>query len=349
MTNADAIRHSKPYWASPNDAANYKKAKELAASTVFMNSEFPTELSAFETQLFLRHGSSHILHTPTMGCALVDAVTAAFATTSLGVWVAMESTPVAIANHGEVLVNWKGKVKSLTSNRVEYQAIHQAFKPTMPLYVYGTLQSYNANAGLITIGVPAITAITGAVENIRLKAGIEENIPFAFGVANNKWNLTSKKGAETYQNSGKAASVILHETEKSGNCDFCLVLDAKDSSLDELAKAINSLQKIAGGSVFNLNITQVPPKKGYQWLARLDKYQDDKIAQVLQRYAEKRSMPMLVGYRLLQAPSSKSGLRNSDYLHAYSEGIYAPVTYMQSPVFWQYQQNNDLCFADILN
>ena len=135
LSNADALPYSRLYWAAPNNAADYKTAKEAAVTAVFVPDHFPSTVSAFEAQLYLRNGGSHILHTPTMGCALVDAINKLFTPSAvqgwrgyegstisdrkknLGVWIKMESNPVAIANHGEIAAAWKGGVKALVAMR----------------------------------------------------------------------------------------------------------------------------------------------------------------------------------------------------------------------------------------
>lgn len=371
LSNADAIRYSKQFWAAPTNAADMPAAK-LAAEAANKSRKaveecFPPSLSYADKQLFMKTERGYVLHTPAIGCALLHAMNALLkADISAATAINHQPIPAAWANHGEVMLANHGKLRAVSIGNNQTKGFNANYKHTdsegkmtgIFLVIEGVVQGFNANSGLIAVGVPSITAIHGLIDSWAM--GIEssliksiKSIKFAFGIKKESWSSASIKGTNnTPDVKSKADMPMIAYSEKKGDCEFRIILSANsmwDTSAEKalLEKiqehAVSGSWRLAGGTVFDLAVkkaTEISPD-GFAYL-KAGQYSIDPIQEAVQAAKNRESFPIMVGYRLLEEPKLKTGLRDGKTPHAFSEALYLPCTFSRSPAFWSYCFTNDI-------
>jgi hypothetical protein len=368
------VRKKKEIWASPLNAA---KIKEFMSS----NSEntcdetFQKLLPAIEAinlkQLLIplnnwRDGD-YIAVSPTTSLGLINEVFNRLKEQNLPYlnW-KIQPNRMSLPNHGETLVSQGGIVRMLR------RGIRQTEKSNWQgdfVQLSARCEKMNISSGMVAVGLPAITAIGGAIHAIERKTGFD--IDFAIGLRNVQWIFGVPK--ITTWNSGKDGRAIspnvlpsasYSKEEVCGNCHLVLLLKS-DGDLNIIADALSSLHKIAGGSLFDtevtVNINSKPAIASYlqdasNHIASILNLKQDKDvldaalenygldgAWVDNKWTQLKNSHTLNhnGYAFLEKPNLRIGGREN-YKHCWSEPVFTLLkqSSMNKKCFWRRQSSN---------
>ena len=368
LSNASALEFSKKYWAAPTNAADMPAAKvvaDLANDNDEVAEYFPESLSVADKQMFLKTKEGYVLHTPAIGCALVDAVNSAL-TAIKATWINHQPTVAAWGNHGEIMVKNHGRLRVVDVGEDSNREFTKRFKSTdgsasatadtapaaagnyVFLKITGQLQSFNANAGLISVGIPAMTAIAGTVDHLIFNAKSKDTsvVKFAIGLKNSRWSSSNIKGTNSTRDvASKATIPFVNFSEKRGDCAISLIISAPINVIRKIRKYTkNHAFKLAGGDLFDVNISYsrngFQNNDEYEYLTQYGEYSVNAIEELVEAAQNRVAFPLQVGFRLLEQPKARKGRRDLRKNHAFSEPIYLPCSFTRQPVFWYYDFND---------
>lgn len=263
----------------------------------------------------------------------------------------LQPTPAAMANHGEVVLMQSGQVRlfvrSVKSIRVPASDWTGDF-----VQITALCDGINLDNGMLSAGIPAVTAIGGAVHVIERETGLD--IDFAIGIQHSNKHRGIQKIAgvrngagRTYANGripGKGfVSVPAYDSsEIVGVARIVLLLrTASVDALDSIAEAAKKLTRIAGGTLFDVEIKTVTnghaPKATYltEHHAPIIPFSDALYA-AIGNYKQWRLgvVPVMTGYALLEDPQERRNARAK--LHAWAEPVFSQVRFsvMSEDAFW---------------
>lgn len=313
------------YFAAPTNAADIRTFRELAE---YQNSqqtpideigvELPTIQDGRITQVLLPYADDYVSITPVSSLALMNAVN--YATLERRHMQAIQPVVASIANHGDPVCAFKGYTK-LINNWISKDTEESNLESPVVLLTGRCERIVLAN-GYITAGLPALTAIGGAVHVLERQTGFK--IPFAFGIKNRTGLQGAKLGQlnnrehRTNTDSGKKA---IFSYEVTANADIAIAL--KFESLADAEKIIDAcklLQRLAGGHLFDVEARITSEIPGYNWYSKIDDpYKCATFDQFIHAVNEGYSL-IQTGFALLESPSAKKMSRLG--LHAWAEPIF---------------------------
>ena len=344
LTNVDAVGSSKLLWASPKNAADYKKAISLVYSNPKVIESFPDSLDTWQKQLYLKNESDEwFLHTPVTGCALLDAINAELQfkdkdAKNKHFTINHQPLPIARANHGEVITSNGALLRCIPMFSNYYQS--KPVKIKHSIIIKGKVQGYNSNSGLISMGIPSLTAVLGLIDMLCLHTHIKPS--FAFGTKNVNLNFSSIKGNNSERGIAKNKLTVpmLSYSEKKATCDFSLIIMLKNKKdYDYLKSKTSKIHKLAGGDIFDIEVVEETPEN-YRWVSEYKCYNKNKLKMVINDHIERKAFPMLTGFRLLEEPNVKKSIRDKNCKHAFSEPVFTRCTNTLNPFFWAYSSND---------
>lgn len=313
------------YFAAPTNAADIRTYRELAeyensqqTSIEDMGIALPGIQDGRITQVLLPYADDYVSITPVCSLGLMNAVN--HATLERRRMQAIQPVVASIANHGDPVCAYKGYTK-LINNWINKDPDETELESGVVLLTARCERIVLAN-GYITSGLPALTAIGGAVHVLERQTGL--NIPFAFGIKNRTGFQDAKLGQlnnrehRTNTNTGKKA-IFSHEV--TANADIAIAL--KFDSLADAEKIIDAcklLQRLAGGHLFELEAKITTEIPGYNWYNKIDDpYKCATFDQFIHAVNEGFSL-VQTGFAMLETPSIKPMSRLN--IHAWAEPVF---------------------------
>lgn len=331
------IQPTKIYWGGAINARHYKLAVEAASEANRKKSSptfVPETVYSNTKQMLIRnieHG--YINHSPVPSCALLNEINSNISRNYqlCRKIINIEKIKTAVANHGELGVKTLCRLPHFLANGQVYRSnainyYETASKLENAIIFTGELHDVLLSAGHISVGVPAITGIGGAIEFIEFKTGVEK-LEFAFGIRKVSYSLTAKKGSRTAHGTIKsfAKKPVIVADKITGKLQFCMaVTGIPDDKVDEVTKAILQLTNIAGGMVLNMkkvNEVSVP----YHFITDYSFTDRNLRGDILSKIISERYYPVQSGYTLLEQPIFREGRRVENYPHAYTEPVFSPI------------------------
>lgn len=295
-------------------------------------------------------------------------------------WV-IQPTPAAMANHGEALLMQSGEIRLL--RRGPSRTDQGKWKGTF-VQLTARCEGMNISSGMLAVGFPAITAIGGYVHSLERQTG--QDLAFAFGMKSANW-VSGVPKAQSHNNSygavsGRAkGSGVLSTTpsyateEIVANCEIVLLLKVASGHEDELKTLLKQARRLAGGSLFDVDVSVVvdgaPPVASYLFdaskdiIRSLDNCEINTPEAALDRYFDplQAALDMYskdgewcdgewyqpkngytvnhTGYAFLEQPVQRAGAR-ADYPHSWVESTFSLITQgsMTNDCWWSSQATN---------
>lgn len=369
----------KELWAAPSNSANIKEWRETVAKLPVDFSFEPSLPDITDPQLKQIllpvdwRNDSYVSITPAASMGVIHELFQRLREQNLPYrkWI-IQPTPAAMANHGEALLMQSGTVRLL--RRGPAKITNGNWKGDF-VQLTARCEKMNISSGMVAVGFPAITAIGGFVHTIERKIG--ENIEFAFGIKSADWvsgvpkiniHKTSYGSSSGRVKGGKATPVPGYSTEEiTANCEIVLLIRTKADHLGELVDILEKAHRIAGGRLFDVDVSIVtngaPPEASYMLDASADiekrkKDGIDSLQIALDMYAmdgkwidkewhQPRNGYTLnhTGYAFLERPTERQNSR-CNYLHAWAESTHSLITQgsMTESCWWSRDSNESGVF-----
>lgn len=288
----------------------------------------------------------------------------------------LQPNPMSLSNHGESLLMQAGRYRAFQTHipRVFDLFKNQQFltktqnKDDELVFPYLVFKAHvcdaNLNAGLISEGLPSITALGGFIHALERKTG--QNIDFAVGFRNvgiqdgSKRYIDQSRKNKSNLSKGVVANTRFTLNEKTGSFDIIMLLKCDDHS--KLKKVISKEYfRIAGGQVSEIKLGHRLQKQVFQyaWMYKQDTFTDkidhffnenptslvhlknengektilerksdmlDCAFNLHQLYENYNSYSLTSnGYILLEQAKERYNLRTNGYKHAFAEPIFSLI------------------------
>lgn len=265
----------------------------------------------------------------------------------------IQPTPAALANHGEALVLQGGALRLLRRGLAK---IEQGSWTGSFVQLTARCEHMNVSSGMAAVGFPALTAIGGFVHS--LERSIGSDIEFAFGMQSADWSSgvpkipvhrTAYGSSSGRVKGGNVSAVPGYSTEEvTATGKVVLLLQTDEVQLELLAERLKNTHRLAGGALFDVDVSVVsnasPPCASYLLDASVDiararqKTGVDSLQAALAMYGlggewrdgewyQPRNGYTLnhTGYALLEEPVERRNSRNG-YPHAWVEPSFSLIT-----------------------
>ncbi|OJW82869.1 MAG: hypothetical protein BGO66_03010 [Alicycliphilus sp. 69-12] len=368
------IKMRRELWALPSNAADMGAERKLIAERRLPTEpEIPSVTDDGVKQVLLPTGpvgsDSYVCAAPVYSCGLVHELYQRLKERNLPFvsWT-IQPTPAALSNHGEALLMQAGRLRMLrrgVHNRLPVPSIpcDGIFEQTLPVAEFfggvvqlsGNAQQMNIGSGGIATGMPAITAIGGAVHAIERECGID--VDFAIGYEFIEWGERARKAVEMRRGAAHKASTpgyIADEIQGSGR--FVLLLRPRDPGADveRLADAACTLRRLAGGAVFDERVDVLLPgdaPSSATWIADASRVMDgaDALDAALDLYGhggewvdggwrqpDTTYTLNMSGYAYLSDPAPAAWARQA-YPACWVEPVFSCVSQSLRPSWWRRQ------------
>lgn len=349
----------KKYWALPANAAEMKKYREISENTTEAATYF-SQLSADGKQLILpiSAGTDEYLNiSPVTSCGLISEMWLRNKDEykpTLTTWM-IQPTPAAFANHGETLMVQSGRIRcfnrGLTKNK------ESGWRGDF-VVATGTAYNVNISSGGIAVGFPAITQMGGYAHVLERATGAR-NLQFAMGFTMIDRNIGHRKGTRAERKVSDKTNNVIITDEITATCKFVIMI--KSSKYDKaIAEELNTMQRFAGGSVFDLNVqirkdSEAPDAIYLTDVSNKIKFHDTlyaafnlflfkgkwvKSEKNKKTYWIQQNRKYTVihnGYAFLEEPQERKNVRNLDYKHVFAEPTFSIVrqSKMSSRCWWK--------------
>jgi hypothetical protein len=366
----------KEFWAAPNNAAEIKKFRELSESFTELNfnESLPdiedTKLKQLLVPINWRN-DEYVSVTPvtSMGLSFELFKRLHEANLPFKKWVVQPNVS-AMANHGDALLQMFGTIRLLmrsakTQEQSEWRGDFVKLE--------ARFEKMNISSGMVAVGFPAITAIGGLVHAIERRTNA--NIDFAIGFDNLEWvsgvskntALKTSTGIKEGRVKGRAGikPVPSYSTEEIVANGKMVLLLKSDYDLDEIANALKTVHRVAGGQLFDTSISveinAKPPSYSYLTDASSDMIDTgDSLQSALSLYGEhghwengkyrykKGGITFTLnhsGYAFLEQPKQRKNSRNN-YPHVWSEAVFSCVKLSSASddMFWSREVSGELIY-----
>lgn len=263
------------------------------------------------------------------------------------------------ANHGELLVKYKGKLSLITRSmtvtilKQEDETPLELGIPPLPVFdekdklVTGfalkfTVEDCNIAAGFMSMGHPAITSVGSLVQHMEFELGFKIN--FAVGL-----NSIEFRGVRPRYHPVKLKKQSLwgEEGEMTGAFDIVLVLKCDPENMNALDAYVNRKDKppfnrFASGEITNYSViklvNQEPPNANYLMDCTEQNVGGvDSLQSALKWYSRSRQYAInQSGVAYLEQPTHRSHTRHG-YKHAWAEPIYVLIrqSVFSPACFWE--------------
>jgi len=270
----------------------------------------------------------------------------------------LQPTPAAMANHGEAILMQSGQVRLFVRRIKSVTRVPVSDWTGNFVQLTALCSGINLDNGMLSAGIPAITAIGGAVHVIERETGLD--IDFAIGIQESSQHRGVQKIVGVRSGTGKThtsgavpgkslvPTPAYDSSEISGVAKIVLLLRTTSlDSLADIAQAARKLTRIAGGALFDVEIKTVTnghaPKAAYltEYHAPIAPF-SDALYSAIGNYKQWRLgiVPVMTGYALLEDPQERRNARAR--LHAWAEPVFAQVRLceMSEAAFWK--RSNEL-------
>lgn len=367
---SSTIRMRRELWALPQDAANMRTEKEQlqdGSAPLATATEIPAVKDGNVKQLLLPAGElgqdNYITTTPVFSCGVLHEVYQRIREKELPSWRwIIQPTPAAIGNHGEMLLAQGGALRLLRRGirRLPQlpRDIRLRHEPLVQLTAQ--VQHMNLSGGMLSVGIPAITAIGGMVHSLERQVGYA--LDFSVGFTSMSWGLGATKTTNYRRDMRYKADQPGFSTEEiTGSGPVVLLLRPKESGIDlgSLAAAATGLTRFAGGSMFGAEVEVLAREDAIQpavWIADASRQVQWQMSRMGAQDALQSLLAMYgaggrweddgrwlqprngfsvsaTGYGLLSAPAPQA-LARSGYPFAWSESLFAAITQSAFPSWW---------------
>ncbi|RQR79129.1 hypothetical protein DIE11_17145 [Burkholderia sp. Bp9012] len=263
-------------WACPTNAADMRMFREIAASSDFSTPQLPPIIDPGLKQILVPQQDwatdGYVSVSPVASAGLAHEVFARLPERKLPShrWM-IQSIPAAVANHGETLLVQDGAVR-LIRRGVSKILMHSELQGNAPAVVLrGRVERMNVAGGMLSVGLPAITAIGGLVHSIERRVG--SALEFAIGLNDSRWvagaRHTVTRGATVVPvalqgriRAGQAYGTVVpkygyQRDEIQANGHFLLLVRGGPS--DAIGEELKRITRFAGGSVFDSVVDIIQP------------------------------------------------------------------------------------------
>lgn len=358
LVSSQTVTMRREFWAAPTNAANIRHWRDIAGNLpedYELEPSFPgitdTQLKQLLLPLEWRQ-NSYISVTPVASMGVIHELYQRLYEMNIPYrkWT-IQPTVAAMANHGEALLMQGGVVRMLRRGQAK---VTQGRWQGSFVQLTARCEGMNISSGMVAVGFPALTAIGGFVHS--LERSIGHDIEFAFGMQSADW-VSGVPKIQTHHGAygpftgrtagGKVKVGPGYSTEEiTANCSIVLLLRS-DAPLEALVKALERTHKLAGGVLFDLDVSVVtdgnPPEASYLLDASADivrKQKDgvDSLQAALEMYAldgswhegewnQPRNGYTLnqTGYAFLEHPIERAGSRGN-YPHVWAEPVFSLIT-----------------------
>ncbi|WP_272666146.1 MULTISPECIES: type I-F CRISPR-associated protein Csy2 [Providencia] len=373
------INMRKKYFACPSNAAEFKKYREeieKISNQTNISCVIPDITDPFLKQLLLPVNDDYVSVTPVISNGvLYEFYKRSYESEAPFYSTIVQPNVSALANHGEGVLLQGGKVRLMRRGIVD-TGNASGWKGDF-IELACKCVNMNISSGMLSIGFPAITAIGGFIHSIERKVGCE--IEFSVGVKSSSWSsavikaTTIRNGTKNYDGrvATKGAALFpvpsLVTGEVKGTVELVILMRGADTAL--IKETLKSTNKIAGGDVFDLKIsehkTASPPKCNYLYDASNEMQESlfdgaiDSLAAAMTLYAKDGEYNKYkrwsangngrtlihCGYAYLEKPTPKSGVRGN-YRHAWAEPVFSLINQgaMSDRAWWRRVSTNSGVF-----
>lgn len=363
LISSATVELRKKYWALPRSAAELKIFSEaIEAGKIPEDDILPDiEDNNIKQVLLPMLDGDYVCATPVPSSGLMYEFWRR--TKEQGIktmrWI-IQPTPAAIATHGQGLLAQGGSARLLM--RGSYLSDQASKWKGDFVQLTCRVERMNIASGMVAAGWPAMTAIGGMVHALERKVGFE--IDFSFGMKSCEWRKHVQKvilhesgtSKSTSRVDGKRVSISprLATDKMIGTAEIVLLLrpklrDGSDVPFDAIAQNLKTVNRIAGGSVFEPVVTILrnarpdPAVFIADMSRRINRISVESIPHVtdspsfertpdlldkaLSVYAQPNSRFTLnaTGYEFLEIPQARGYARHEDYPHVWCETGYSLV------------------------
>jgi len=367
----------KEFWAAPKNAAHIKIHRETADK--FVEADFKESLPDIEDPSQVKQllvpldwrNDEYVCVTPVTSMGFSYELFKRLHESNLPYrrWV-IQPNGSALANHGEALLKMFGTTRLLmrgarNQERSEWTGDFVKLE--------ARFEKMNISSGMVSVGFPAITAIGGLVHAIERKTNAD--IDFAVGFRRVEWEAGVSK-TTAYKASGRMyhgrinGKITIkpspsYSTEEIVAKGKVVLLLRSDYDLDEIANALKSIQRIAGGHLFDTSISVEIDANApeYTYLSDASSHMidtGDSMDSALMLYGEHghwengkynytkgEGVYTLThsGYAFLEQPKERKNSRKN-YPHAWCESVFSCIKLSSASddVFWSRDVSDGLVY-----
>ncbi|MEL0637628.1 hypothetical protein V6259_12745 [Marinomonas sp. TI.3.20] len=361
------------FWSAPKNAADIKKWREIIAelpANHVMTTSLPAIRDPHLKQVLLPNDNwredEYVSVSPVASMGVINETYLRLGTQSMPFkkWV-IQPTPAALANHGDVMLKQGGIVRLMRRGLVQIKEPN-IWKGSF-VQLTARCDNMNISSGMMSVGFPAISAIGGFIHSIERKVGIE--MEFACGFKSLSWSegvprcTLHKTSSQSSIGRMKGRAIepkpgyTTEEITATGQIVILIRSSADQNDLKTLVKVLNSSNRLAGGRLFDIDVSivenGVAPEANYIFDASTDivcDTQTDALQASLNMYKlggewreglgwyQKGNGYTLnhSGYAYLEEPCEKTNVRNN-YHHAWAEAAFSLINQsaMSSKAWWK--------------
>ena len=263
----------------------------------------------------------------------------------------IQPVPAAANNHGDPIAAKAGRVLL-----IEQRTFPVAAQDVDSTYgVHGVLLTADItglqiSSNYVQVGMPAITAIGGAVHVIERETGL--SLPFAVSIDPfDRWN-DGKMGGRRALDGSAIKDVVLDEI--TANTRLLLLLECAPRDHEIVKNALQKLTRIAGGTLWNHAVTSITPdaiQPPRRWIMPGTVIPSEGLDMLAACVNYRRTEPAdraltQAGYAFLHEPRTQAMTRNNGGLHAWAEPMFnmCRLQILDAGGFWRYKQNTAGCW-----
>ena len=275
----------------------------------------------------------------------------------------VQPNPVAANNHGDPIAS-RGGVAWLVQQGIMPPIARKEPSPPYPtegVLITATLQNFNASSNYVQAGLPAITAIGGAVHALERETGTA--LPFAVGLSQIDPSGWTQGLVAPYQ--GRASkkmkmSKTLVMDQISASAEIHLFLSCHFLWHSVVIKAASRLSKIAGGTLWNLKAQSITAENSaaqdhVRWIMPQSVTASPEDGDLLDTMLELRRLRPVQfgivqsGFAFLHAPRQQQFSRSDNRLHVWAEPVFSGAL-LDHPLvpggFWHRFERDNLVWWD---
>lgn len=335
------------YFAAPFSAADIRDEREEAAEANAQQlslDEIGIELPDIEDgrikQLLVPYLNDYAAVTPVPSLAVMTALNGEKLANHH--WHCLQPVGAAASNHGDPIAAKRGFIK-LQHNKCTGDMYSGRFHKSFVLFT-AYAQNINLSACYVSMGLPALTGIGGAVHVLERETGL--SLSFGFGIKNIE-NLThASRGTNSHRTALKhqKAMPMVVSNEVTSNAEIAIIIACDDADKAQaIIAACDKLQRLCGGSLFKqqarfVSNNDLPP---YFWYAKFDDFKSDDWNDHMTAINQRAAKLVQTGYALLEQPAPKKLARN--YPHAWAEPVFSLLKLNSPPDFFTLQHVDGDC------
>lgn len=346
-------------FAAPRNAADMSLARAEAMAKA-QATNFETKIPDIEDgklkQLLLPWQSEYVAITPLPSGKVMQQVheRARMMQEHPRLWAHMrliQPVPAAANNHGDPIAAKAGRV--LLVEQRTFPVAAQDVDSTFGVHgvlLTADITGLQISSNYVQVGMPAITAVGGAVHVIERETGL--SLPFAVSIDPfDRWN-DGKMGGRRALDGSAVKDVVLDEI--TANTRILLLLECAPYDHAIVKNALQKLTRIAGGTLWNHTLSSIapdtvqPPRRWIMPGTVIPRDGRDMLESCLfLRRTEPADRALTqAGYAFLHEPRTQAMARNNGGLHAWAEPMFnmCRLQMLDAGGFWRYKQNTAGCW-----